>query len=95
MYLLFAEDVVCVISKLTLTAESNIIEVSRGLNRLNLPSDIVVLDCVAQVRDGRMCGIVCAKDLYGFFDTVRLINIIDYTSTRLVEILRRILSAYR
>ena len=74
------------ISKLALTTKSNIIKVSRGLNRLNLSPDIVVFDFVAQVCDGRVCGIVCAEDLNGFFDAIRLIDVIDYTSKRLIEV---------
>ena len=74
------------ISKLALTTKSNIIKVSRGLNRLNLSPDIVVFDFVAQVCDRRVCRIVCAEDLNGFFDTVRLIDVIDYTSKRLIEV---------
>ena len=59
------------------TAKSDIVEVSRGLDGLNLSTNVVVLDLAAEVGDGGVCGIVGAKDVDGLFDLVGLVDVVN------------------
>ena len=59
------------------TAKSDIVEVARGLDGLYLSTHVVVLYCVAEVCDRRMCGIISTKNLLGFLHLVWLVHIVD------------------
>ena len=60
-----------------LTSQSNIVEVSRGFDGLNLSTDIEIFDSIPKVRNGRVGGIISSKNLHGLFDPVRGVDILD------------------
>jgi len=60
-----------------LTSKSDIVEMDRGLDRLNLSSDVELLRLIAEVCHRGMRRIVSSKDLNGFLNLVGFIDIID------------------
>lgn len=61
-----------------LTAQSNIIKVRRGLDGLHLAANVVLLDLVAEVGNGRVCGVIRAEDLNGLLHLIGAVHILDY-----------------
>ena len=79
-----------------LTAESDVVEVSRGLDGLNLSTDIVLLNFVAEVGNGGMRWVVSAEDLDGLLHLVWTIDIVDCKSEAMkFESFNGQLSAYQ
>jgi hypothetical protein len=62
-----------------LTTQTNVVEVSRRLDRLDLAANVEVLHSVAKVGNGRVCGVVCTANFGRFFDLVRPVDILDCT----------------
>jgi hypothetical protein len=60
------------------TSESDIVEVNRGLDHLELAANIVFIDTFAEVGYRRVCWIVGTEDFDSFIDLVRFIDIIHY-----------------
>jgi len=60
-----------------LTSQSDIVEVSRCFDGLNLSTDIEIFDSIPKVRNGRVGGIISSKNLYCLFDPVRGVDILD------------------
>lgn len=50
----------------------------RGLDRLDLATDVKVLYLVAKIRDRRMRGVVRAENLNRLFHSIRKVYIIDF-----------------
>ena len=64
-----------------LTAQSDVVEVGGGLDGLDLAADVVLLDLVAEVCDGRVRRVVSAEDLDSLLNLVRLVDVIDCEDT--------------
>ena len=62
-------------------AEVSVVEVSGGLDSLDLAADVVLLDLVAEVCDGRVRRVVSAEDLDSLLNLVRLVDVIDCEDT--------------
>ena len=54
---------------------------SGGLDSLDLAADVVLLDLVAEVCDGRVRRVVSAEDLDSLLNLVRLVDVIDCEDT--------------
>ena len=50
----------------------------RRLDGLDLATNVVVLDLVAKVGNGRVCGVVRAENLDCLLYAIGLVNVIDY-----------------
>ena len=73
------------------TTKGDIIEVSWRLDSLDLASDVVVVDLVAEVGNSRVRRVVCAEDLNGLLDHIRAIDVIDCAPISIVLRLRHCL----
>jgi hypothetical protein len=70
---------------LLLTAEGNIVEMSRCLNSLDFATDIEIFDSIAEVCNRRMGGIVGTEYFNGFLYSVRSVDIFDCTVVRNID----------
>ena len=48
-----------------------------GLDGLDLATDVVFFDLVAQVCNGRVCGVVRAEDLDCLLHSIGLVDVVD------------------
>lgn len=62
---------------LTLTSVGDIVVVDRGLNSLDIASDVELLDILVKVLDSRVGKIVVTKDLNSLLDLVGGVDVLN------------------